>query len=229
MKIILIDDDAIFAEGIKKVLEGEGFAVDVFLEAEKALRHVLLHGGSYDIILLDMLIPEISGKEICKRVREAKIDTPIVMLSGESDVEEKVAALNIGADDYITKPFSVNELVARLQALLRRPKSVQDSELIVGDIVLNPQTRQVYKDGEEIKLTLKEFSVLEYLMRYPNKVIPRDQILDHAWDFNFSSLSNIIDVHINGLRKKMKLGKGGILETVRGVGYRLRDSFTQRK
>ena len=151
------------------------------------------------------------------------------MLSGESDVEEKVAALNIGADDYITKPFSVNELVARLQALLRRPKSVQDSELIVGDIVLNPQTRQVYKDGEEIKLTLKEFSVLEYLMRYPNKVIPRDQILDHAWDFNFSSLSNIIDVHINGLRKKMKLGKGGILETVRGVGYRLRDSFTQRK
>lgn len=223
MKILLVEDDVIFAEGVKEALGIKGFAVDMIHEGEKALRRINANRGTYDVIILDIMLKDYDGKEICRLVRKDKIKTPIIMLSGKRDSEEKVKALNLGADDYMTKPFSSDELFARLQALLRRPTEVNSPELLVANIRLNPQTRKVYKDGVEIILTLKEFSVLEYLMRNPGQVMARDQILDHAWEFEFSSLSNIIDVHINGIRKKMSMKKNELLETVHGIGYRLKN------
>jgi len=222
MKILIIEDDIVFAEGVKRILNDEGFTVDVINDGEKGLRRLIVHRDSYDIVILDLNLPGIDGDEVCKKLREEKILTPVIVLSGQSSVEEKVKVLNMGADDYITKPFFSSELIARLQALLRRPKELNNNELTIADIKLNPQTRAVHKNGKEVNLTLKEFSVLEYLMRHPNQVVARDQILDHAWDFNFSSFSNVIDVHINGIRKKMNMKKNDVLETVRGVGYRLK-------
>lgn len=228
MKILLIEDDQIFAEGVRKILAEKGLAVDIVNEGDKALRRILVNKNAYDVIILDIMLDNVDGKEVCRALREENVTTPIIILSAKTDPEEKVKALNVGADDYITKPFSGDELFARIQALLRRPKELNADELVVAGIRLDPQTRKVYKDGKVIELTLKEFSVLEYLMRHPDQVLARDQILDHSWEFNFSSFSNIIDVHINGIRKKMNMKKNEMLETVHGVGYRLKDIFNEK-
>jgi len=223
MKILLIEDDELLAKALKNGLEEKGYAVDAINDGAKGQRRFEIHHDSYDLAILDLMLPNVPGFEICKNIRDRKISTPILILTGKDDVKDKVHALNYGADDYLTKPFSTEELLARIGAIMRRPVQVIAGELAVGEVVLNPVTRKVYKNGKEIPLTLKEFGVLEYMMRHPNQVVLRDQILDHVWDFEFSSFSNIIDVHVNRLRKKMSIGKkGNILETVRGVGYRLR-------
>ncbi len=221
MKVLLVDDDEIFAEGVKAGLAKEGFAVDILNDSAKAKTRLSDHRDTYDIFIFDMMMPETSGVELCKFVRSEDIKTPILMLSGITDPLDKAMALNAGADDYITKPFSLVELCARLQALLRRPKEVKESKVMIGNITLDSINHIVKKGGKNVELTLKEFSLLEYFMRHPNQVLLRDQILDHVWDFNFSSFSNVIDVHINSLRKKLKMGSKGMIETIRGVGYRL--------
>jgi DNA-binding response OmpR family regulator len=223
MKILVIEDDELLAKALKTTLEKEGFAVDYVTDGEVGQRRLEVHHENYDLVVLDLILPNRLGFDICKSLREKGITIPILVLTGKSTTDDKVFLLNCGADDYLTKPFSTEELLARVRAILRRPKQVSQNEVQLGDITLNLSTRRIYRSGKEIFLTLKEFGILEYLMRHPNQAVTRDEILDHVWDFNFASFSNIVDVHINKLRKKIGNGEGGIqLETIRGVGYRFK-------
>lgn len=222
MKILLVEDDQNLVAALKPNLEKEGFTVDALHDGLAAKKRLEIHGSTYDLAILDLGLPNVSGHEICRNAREKSIAIPILMLTGRTAIDDKVQALDHGADDYLTKPFSARELVARIRALLRRPKTVPATTLQAGDVVIDLSKRAVYKDGQEVNLTLKEFGVLEYFMRHLNQIVIRDEILDHVWDFEYSSLSNIVDVHINKLRGKLGLNDGVVLETVRGVGYRLK-------
>jgi DNA-binding response OmpR family regulator len=223
MKILIIEDEKKLAKMLKAGFEKEGYAADYLVDGESGLRRIELHHMDYDLVILDLMLPGIEGAEICKNIREKKISIPILVLTAKSGTEDKINLLDLGADDYLVKPFSFNELLARIRALLRRPENNLPSELKAGDLVLDPVTRRVIRNGQEIKLTLKEFRLLEYLMRHPNQVINRDQILDNLWDFTFDSFSNVVDVHMKNLRKKVDNGGANrLLETIRGVGYRIR-------
>ncbi len=223
MRILIIEDDQKLSQALKMGLEKEGYAVDVLNDGEAGERRLEVNHMDYDLLILDLMLPKKDGFQICKDLRERRIVIPIMILTGRDSMEDKILALDSGADDYMTKPFSAAELTARVRALMRRPKETLPSSIKVGDMELNPATRKVFRQGEEVPLTLKEYGVLEYLMRHPNQVVNRDQILDHVWDFGFNSFSNIVDVHINNLRKKINSEKyENCLETVRGVGYRLK-------
>jgi DNA-binding response OmpR family regulator len=223
MKVLLIEDDKALNTSLKTSIEHEGYAITPFLDGKDGLRHLLLNAMDYDLVIVDWMLPGKSGVEICREARERGVAIPILMLTGKDATGDKVNALDSGADDYLTKPFSLDELLARIRALLRRPKQSLQTEITSGDLVLNTATRKVMIAGKEVPLTLKEFNILEYFIRNPNKVLTRDEVLDHVWDYNFSSLSNIMDVHINNLRKKLKKNThNNYIETVRGVGYRLR-------
>lgn len=222
MKILLIEDDQALNKSLSTSLEHEGYAVTSFLDGTEACRHLLMNAMDYDFVVVDWMLPGKSGVEICKEARAHHVLLPILMLTGKDTTGDKVNALDAGADDYLTKPFSLDELLARLRALSRRPREALTPELTWGDITLNTATRRVYFEGREVPLTLKEFNILEYFLRHPNKVLTRDEVLDHVWDYNFSSFSNIMDVHINNLRKKLRSGSDSCIETIRGVGYRLR-------
>lgn len=222
MKLLLIEDEAQIANLVKAGLEREGYIVDWVADGLNGEKRIELYYKDYDLVILDLMLPGKDGIEICKAIRAKGISTPILMLTAKSFVDDKVSALDGGVDDYLTKPFDFKELLARIKTLLRRPKGNPITELRCDGIVLNPGSRKVLLDGEEIKLTLKEFGILEYLMRHPNKVVTRDDILFNVWDFHFDSFSNVVDVHINHLRKKInKKGRDNFLETVRGVGYRI--------
>lgn len=222
MKILIIEDDIRLAQALKRGLEQETYAVDILNDGIEGEKRMLLNHKDYDLLILDLTLPGKDGFSICTHLRQQNISTPILILTGHAGTEDKIRALDSGADDYLTKPFSVSELAARTRALMRRPKETTTAEFTVEDIVLNPNSKKVYRAGKEIKLTLKEFSILEYFMRNPGQVIMRDQLLDHVWDFNFRGFSNVVDVHITNLRKKLNRGKmRNILETIRGVGYRL--------
>jgi two-component system OmpR family response regulator len=178
----------------------------------------------YDLVVLDLMLPGMDGLSICKKMRESAITTPILILTARDEIETKVDLLLSGADDYLVKPFSFEELTARIAALLRRPVEALPSVVTAGDIVLNSSSHTVTKNNKNVSLTLKEFVLLEYFMRHPNTVINREELLTHLWDFNYSSFSNVVDVHVKNLRKKLDLQNGQtVLETIRGVGYR----FTQ--
>jgi DNA-binding response OmpR family regulator len=223
MKILLIEDEQKLVEGIKKGLETSGYTVDVVNDGKKGLTRVSLHRDDYDAVILDLMLPSMDGHEVCKEMRAANITIPILILTARAETDSKVNLLLSGADDYLVKPFSFAELSARLQALLRRPTQSLPEKLQVEDIELDPGTRTVTRDGEELPLTLKEFALLEYFMRRPNQVVNREDLLNHLWDFNYVGFSNVVDVHIKNLRRKLHRGEGdGILETVRGIGYRLR-------
>ncbi len=223
MRILIIEDDIKLSQALKLGLEKEGYAVDVLHDGEMGERRLEVNHMDYDLLILDLMLPKKDGFQICKDLRERRIVIPIMILTGRDSMEDKILALDSGADDYMTKPFSAAELTARVRALMRRPKETLPSSIKIGDMELNPSTRKVFRQGEEVPLTLKEYGVLEYLMRHPNQVVNRDQILDHVWDFGFNSFSNIVDVHINNLRKKINNEKyENCLETVRGVGYRLK-------
>lgn len=223
MKILLVEDDLALVSALSHGLKKQGYVVDALMDGTQAKKRFQLARDAYDLAILDYMLPDISGIEVCKYARSMHIRTPILMLTGKTAVEDKVEALDAGADDYLTKPFSTEELVARIKALLRRPRALLPKIIIVGGIALDINKRLATKDGVEVPLSLKEFGVLEYLMHRPNQVVQRDEILDHVWDYNYTSLSNIIDVHINRLRAKLDLKKDNILETVRGVGYRLKN------
>ena len=223
MKILIIEDQERLAKLLKKGLEAEGFAADYVTDGESGQRRLEFHHEDYDLVILDLMLPKKSGFEVCSDLRKQNITIPIIVLTAKDSTDDKTKALDSGADDYLVKPFSFKELLARIRAVLRRPETALPNELTVDNIVLNPTTRKVYKGNKELKLTLKEFSLLEYLMRHPGQVINREQILVNLWDFAYDSFSNVVDVHINNLRKKLGDSKQQkILETVRGIGYRIR-------
>ena len=223
MRILIVEDEAKLAEAVKRGLEMKGFSVDWIAESDKARTRILLYKEEYDLVLLDLMLPGISGDQICRDVREAGVTTPIIMLTARDETEFKIDLLNSGADDYITKPFSFDELVARIHAVLRRPEQSHTGPLTIRDIVLDPTKHSVTKDGKEISLTLKEFSLLELFMRHPDEAMPREAILDHVWNFDFPGFSNVLDVHMKNLRKKLDTYEDSdpLFETIRGVGYRI--------
>lgn len=223
MRILVVEDEAKLAEAVKKGLELKGFTVDWLENGEKARTRILLYKNEYDLVLLDLMLPDVDGATICRDVREAGVMTPIIMLTARDETEYKIDLLNSGADDYITKPFSFDELVARIQAVLRRPSDALPGKLQVRDLELDPVRHTVTKSEQPVQLTLKEFSLLELFMRHINEALPREQILDHVWSFDFPGFSNVLDVHMKNLRKKLDDygDTDPLFETIRGVGYRL--------
>lgn len=220
MRILIVEDEAKVAAFVRQALEEEGHAVDVALDGEEGLRFAL--GGAHDLILLDWLLPRRDGLEVCRAVRTAGHSIPILMLTARDAVADRIAGLDTGADDYLAKPFALGELLARTRALLRRGTPGAPSVLQVGDLTLDPATRRVRRGAQDIELSAKEYSLLEYLMRQAGRTVSRTMITDHVWDFDFDSGTNVVDVYINYLRNKIdRSHEQKLIQTVRGVGYRL--------
>lgn len=220
MRILVVDDDEKLSAVVKRGLEEEAYAVDCVHDGEDGAYYA--ETGSYDLIILDVMMPGLDGMEVCRRLRAGKINTPILMLTAKDAVENRVEGLDTGADDYLVKPFAFPELMARARALLRREGGSRSPELRVGDLVLNTVTREVRWRRKPIELTTKEYAILEYLMRRPNAVVTRTMIEEHAWDYDLDSISNLVDVYIRRLRQKIDPERGKrIIRTVRGAGYRL--------
>lgn len=221
MRVLVVEDEAKMASVIRRGLADEGMAVDVCDRGEDAL----WRAGStdYDVIVLDVMLPGMDGFETCRRLRAAGVWSPILMLTARDGVEDRVAGLDGGADDYLTKPFSFTELSARLRALTRRSQGERPTIVEVGTLRLDPAGRRVWRGETEIPLSVKEYAVLEVFMRHPDKVLTRFQILEGAWDNEYENRSNVIDVYVRYLREKIDRPFGcATLETVRGAGYRLR-------
>lgn len=224
MKILLIEDDVHLADAIRSGLEQKAHVVDILHDGNDGENRILARQEDYDIIILDLTLPGKNGFEICKHVRSLGATIPIIILTGRAEIDDKVTALDSGADDYLVKPFSFDELLVRIHALVRRPKESLPPLLRAHDLILNPVTREVSRKGEPINLTVKEFEFLQYLMRNVNHVLGREDIFAHLWDFEDSSLSNVIDVHVKNLRRKIDRGHAHkLIETVRGVGYIIKD------
>lgn len=224
MRILIVEDEEKLATALQTGLAKNGYAVDIINNGEKALSRIALNNMDYDLIILDLMLPGMEGGAVTKSVREKGITTPILILTARDEIENKVELLLTGADDYIVKPFSFEELLARIKAIFRRPQSSLPQILKIRGVELNSSTRKVTKNGKEVMLTLKEYMLLEYFMRNPNKVVNREELLSHLWDFNYNSFSNVVDVHVKNLRKKLGWESSeGILETIRGVGYRLKE------
>ena len=220
MKILVVEDNAKLAENLKQGLTQEGYAVDVIEDGLSAERRILINRDEYDLVILDRMLPGKEGASVCATWRKNEVVVPILMLTALDTTDDKVVGLDAGADDYLAKPFAFKELLARVHALLRRPKQSIPFILHSGDLSVNTTSRTVALKNKPISLTLKEFMVLEYLMRNPNKVITRDELYSHAWDFADSSFSNTVDVHIKNLRKKIH-DNAKIIQTIRGVGYKM--------
>ena len=223
MRILLVEDEEKLAEALKIGLTKKGYAVDWIGDGALAMKRIALNHIDYDLIVLDLMIPGMDGLSITRKMRESSITTPVLILTARDEVDTKVELLLAGADDYLVKPFSFEELVARIQALSRRPSVALPAKLSSGSLVLDAARHTVEQDGKPLQLTLKEFVLLEYFMRHPNVVVNREELLTHLWDFNYASFSNVVDVHVKNLRKKLGRGNEDLLETIRGVGYR----FTQ--
>lgn len=220
--ILVVEDEAKLAQLIELELQYEGYNITL---ANDGLSGLTLARESHpDLILLDWMLPGISGLEICRRLRQTGDKVPIVLLTAKDDISDRVAGLDAGADDYIVKPFSIEELLARVRAHLRRTQE-QDSDLLqFGNLSLHRRTREIYRDGRAIELTAKEFDLLEYLLSHPRQVLTREQILERVWGYDFMGDSNIIEVYVRYLRLKLEAeGESRIIQTVRGVGYVLRD------
>jgi heavy metal response regulator len=227
MRILLVEDDRKVASFIRKGLAEEGYAVDTAADGETGLAMGL--DRLHDLIILDVMLPAKPGFQVVRELRQAKVSTPILLLTARDAVEDKVQGLDVGADDYLTKPFAFAELLARVRALLRRGGEGRPPALQVADLILDPATRTVRRGGEAIPLTNREFALLEYLMRNPGRVLTRTMIAEKVWDYSFDSETNVIDVYVNYLRKKIDAGRPSkLLHTVRGVGYVLRESREPR-
>ncbi len=223
MKILIVEDEEKLAAALARGLAAVGYTTDHIADGKKALTRITLQRTDYDLIILDLMLPSMDGLEICKAARERGVTIPILILTARNETEKKVDLLQSGADDYLVKPFSFAELIARIRALLRRPAEVLPEILKVHDIELNVVERKVSRAGKDVPLTLKEFGLLEYFMRHPDQVVNREDLLAHLWDFNYASFSNVVDVHVKNLRRKLgDNGPESILETIRGIGYRLR-------
>jgi DNA-binding response OmpR family regulator len=220
MRLLLVEDDPRMAATAAQFLRNAGFAVDVAPDGATALREAAIN--PYDAAVLDLGLPDLDGMEVCRRLRRGDRPLRILMATARDAVEDRIAGLDSGADDYIVKPYALGELVARLRALLRRPATSLPDVLRVGDLALDTATRTAARGVRAIALTTKEFAVLEVLMRRPGAVLTREHISEHAWDQNYDPLSNVIDVYIGRLRRKIDAtGEPAMLDTVRGAGYRL--------
>ena len=222
MRVLIVEDELKMAGLIRRGLLEEGYAADVARSGEDAIWMAEAH--QYDAIVLDVILPGLNGFETCRRLRTAGVWSPVLMLTARDAVEDRVQGLDAGADDYLTKPFSFAELLARLRSLARRGAVERPVELQIEDLRLDPSSRRVWRGDREISLSPKEFALLETFMRRPGEVLSRLQLLEHAWDFAYENRSNVIDVYVRYLREKVDrpFGRNSI-ETVRGVGYRLRD------
>ena len=222
MRVLIVEDEVKMAALIRRGLIGDGLAADVAVKGEDALW--MAGSTEYDAIVLDVMLPGIDGFEVCRRLRDDGVWTPILMLTARDSVRDRVAGLDGGADDYLTKPFSYAELLARLRALVRRGPVDRPTELVSGDLRLDPATRQVWRGETEISLSAKEFALLETFMRRPGDVLSRFQLLEHAWSYDYENRSNVVDSYVRFLRQKIDKPFGtGSIETVRGAGYRLRE------
>lgn len=219
MRILVVEDEKALAENIKIGLSEQGYAVDVSADGEDG--YELAAAESYDAIVLDLMLPRMDGIEICRRLREERITIPILILTAKSSVEDIANGLNIGADDYLTKPFSFVELSARLQAIIRRKYQNIENKLVSADLVVDPVGHTVTRSGKACKLTPKEFAILEYILRNKGIVVSRTMISEHVWDYNFEQGSNVIDVFVASIRKKIGDREGKIIQTVHGVGFRI--------
>jgi DNA-binding response OmpR family regulator len=218
MKILVVEDDRTVGQYVKRGLEEQRYHADLVEDGMEGLR--LASGGRYDLIVLDLRLPEMNGLEVLRTLRDRGNTTPVLVLTAQDAVDFKVQALRSGADDYVTKPFAFEELLARVEALGRRPKEIREPLLRVGNLELDMATREVKRAGERIELTPKEYTVLEYLMRHAGRVMSRTLITEYAWDYHFDPGTNIVDVVINRLRKKVDSGHPQkLVHTVRGVGY----------
>lgn len=223
VRVLVIEDEARLAEVVALGLREEGYAADVAGSGEDALW--MAKAAAYDAILLDVMLPGADGFEVCRKLRELGVWSPVLMLTARDAVEDRVHGLDAGADDYLLKPFSFEELLARLRALVRRAPAERPSVVEVGDLRLDPAARRAWRGEVELDLSLKEFALLELFMRRPGRALSRAELLDGAWDLAFERRSNVVDVYMGYLRAKVdKPFSSDLLETVRGVGYRLRAS-----
>ena len=221
MRILVVEDEKKVASFIKKGLEEEGYAVDVAADGEEGLAMALT--GVHDLIILDIRLPKMDGLRVLQALRRDSVSMPVLLLTVRATIEDKVLGLDAGADDYLTKPFAFQELVARVRALLRRRAEVEPTVLRVGDLRLDPALRTVTRGGETIDLTPREFALLDYFMRNPDRVLTRTMIAEHVWDYSFDTATNVIDVYVNYLRKKVDADREPkLLRTIRGVGYVLK-------
>lgn len=223
MRILLVEDEKKIASFIERGLKEHHYTVDVAYDGEEGL--YLAEINPYDLILLDIMLPKKDGVAICRELREQKINSPILMLTARDAVKDKVSGLNAGADDYLTKPFSFSELLARIRALLRRERQEKVDTIKIGDLELNMLNHQVTRGKKEISLTSKEYGLLEYLMLNANQIVTRTMISEHVWKESFNSFTNVIDVHIRYLRNKIEKNSGKkFIHTVRGTGYILKET-----
>ena len=221
MRILIVEDEPKVASFIRRALEEESYAVDVCSDGIQG--RDLASEVDYDLIILDLLLPGLPGIDVLKAVRDAKVTTPILILTARSKVDQRVKGLDAGADDYLTKPFAIEELIARVRALLRRASGDTAGILQVDDLVLNPISREVTRSGQHIDLTSKEYALLEYMMRNAGRVLTRPMIAEHVWDLDFDTFTNVIDVYISYLRNKIDRGHAReLIHTVRGSGYTLK-------
>lgn len=219
MFILIVEDDPDLSDRLRSLLEGENYTVDISMDGEDALDKIW--DESHDLILLDIMLPKLNGLEVLRAIREEGMETPVLMLTAKGDIADKVQGLDLGADDYLAKPFSISELLARIRALLRRG-SEANPIIECGDVALNTVHRSVLKNGEEVELTSKEFSILEFLMHNRGRVISRFVLAEHVWGDNFDpfTMSNVVNVHIKNLRKKLQTDDNeSLVKTVRGAGY----------
>lgn len=223
MKILVVEDEKKVASFLKKGLEQEYYSVDVAYNGKEGLKFIL--SEEYDLLVLDIMLPFLDGISVLKETRKNKIDTPVLMLTAKDRIEDKVDGLDSGADDYLSKPFAFDELLARVRALLRRKDQTKKLQLTADDLLLDTQTHKVFRSDKEIMLTQKEYSILEYLLRNKNKVISRMKLIEHVYEYHFDPDTNVIDVYINKLRNKIdKDFLPQVLFTIRGVGYMIKET-----
>lgn len=220
MKILVAEDEPGIAEFLQRALESEGFSVKCAADGEAA--QALALSGDYEMLLLDLMLPRRSGLEVLEAIRRERPELPVIVLTALGQKQDVVAGLDRGADDYITKPFDLDELLARVRAQLRKPAQRDPTRLVVGDIEMDLRTREVIRNGQKIRLTAREFELLAYLMRHPNQVLSREQILSSVWGYDFDPGTNVLSVYINYLRKKLTVdGESAPIETLRAAGFRL--------
>lgn len=222
MKILVVEDEHKIANSIKQGLEQENYTVDVAYDGEDGLDLAVTE--EYDVIILDRLLPKIEGVEALKQLRAKKIHTPVLILTAKGQIEDKIEGLDSGADDYLTKPFAFTELLARVKALSRRPRNITDSVFKINDLTLNSKTFEVIRAGKKIKLSNKEFSLLEYLLRHVRQIVKKDQIMNNVWNYDSDVLPNSVEVYIKHLRDKIDKPfkkSSNLIHTIRGFGYKI--------
>lgn len=221
MRVLIVEDEPKVASFIRRALEEESYAVDVCTDGIQG--RDMASDVNYDLIILDLMLPGLAGIDVLQALRDARVKTPILILTARSKVEQRVTGLNAGADDYLAKPFAIEELLARSRALLRRASGDTTSRMQIDDLILDPITHEVTRGGQRIDLTSKEYALLEYMMRNAGRVLTRPMIAEHVWDIHFDTFTNVIDVYINYLRNKIDRDRErGLIQTVRGSGYTLK-------